>query len=278
MGGKRLTVHPLFFLFGFYYAVTGRITEFFVYTITALLHELGHSYIAERLGYRLNKITLMPFGAVVSSESFNISKKDEIKIAFSGPLFNLIIAVLFIAVWWIYPQSYAITYLVVEANLTLALINFLPFFPLDGGRILLSSLSLKFSNEKAKTICKIISLLGGLFLLSLFIASIFYNINLSLLFFALFILFGVFNRDKENYYSRLKLSLNTCKIKRGIEYKKIAVDTSTTVRNIYKLINNGYIYEIAVFSNNKVVKTISQQKIEEILLVADFDKPISFYL
>ena len=45
MGGVTLKIHPLFYLFGLYYALTGRIFIFIVYTIVALVHELGHPYV-----------------------------------------------------------------------------------------------------------------------------------------------------------------------------------------------------------------------------------------
>ena len=69
MGGVTLKIHPLFYLFGLYYALTGRIFIFIVYTIVALVHELGHSFVAERLGYRLKSIVLMPYGAVIGGET-----------------------------------------------------------------------------------------------------------------------------------------------------------------------------------------------------------------
>ena len=58
MGGIKYSVHPLFFAVGFYYALTGRIFIFLVYSITALVHETGHAIAAEKAGYKLNKITL----------------------------------------------------------------------------------------------------------------------------------------------------------------------------------------------------------------------------
>lgn len=58
----RLGIHPLFFVFGIYFALTGKVFLFLVYTLTALVHEYGHAVCAERLGYKMNKISLMPYG------------------------------------------------------------------------------------------------------------------------------------------------------------------------------------------------------------------------
>ena len=96
MGSIKLKIHPLFWLFGVYYALTGKIMMFVISTTVALLHELGHSFSADRLGYRLNSVTLMPYGAVVSGEESGLKAKDEIRIAFAGPLTNLAIGVVFV--------------------------------------------------------------------------------------------------------------------------------------------------------------------------------------
>jgi len=60
----RISIHPLFFLFGIYFALRGKVFLFLNFTLTALIHELGHAIAAERLGYKMNKISLMPYGAV----------------------------------------------------------------------------------------------------------------------------------------------------------------------------------------------------------------------
>ena len=136
MASIKLRIHPLFYAFGLYYALTGRIFIFIIYTITALLHEVGHSFIAEGLGYKLDKIILMPYGAMISGNLNGLKVKDEIKVAIAGPTINFLVAVFFVALWWIYPMSYAYTDIIAISNFTLAFINLLPVYPLDGGRIL----------------------------------------------------------------------------------------------------------------------------------------------
>ena len=85
MAKLRLSIHPLFFIFGLYFAITGRVFVFLTYTVVAVIHELGHSVAAARLGYRLNRIVLMPYGAVVSGDIKDLSFRDEIEVALAGP-------------------------------------------------------------------------------------------------------------------------------------------------------------------------------------------------
>ena len=204
MGGIKLRIHPLFYLFGVYYAITGRIFVFLIYTVCALSHELGHSLVAERAGYKLNKITLMPFGAVVTGYVAGLKPADRLKIALAGPMVNLCVALLFVSLWWVFPTVYAYTDTVVVANLCMCVINLIPAYPLDGGRMLYAFLSERFSEKRAGKICRATGISLALVLLVLFTFSAFNTVNFSLLFFALFVLVGAFNTDKENRYVKIR--------------------------------------------------------------------------
>lgn len=278
MGGINLSVHPLFYPFGFYYALTGRIFEFVIYTVTAVVHELGHSFVAARAGYRLYKITLMPFGAVASGNIDGLKVADEIKIALAGPFINLATGIFFVALWWILPESYAFTDVVAEANFSMALINLLPVFPLDGGRVLSACLTERLGAKRAFTVCKVS---GGIFaaaLLAGFVATAFYKVNFSLLFFSLFALFGAFGRGKDNKYVKLYTALSAEKLKRGVPYKKQAVDKSVTVKKVMSLLDEASLNEIVVFDGDKPRAVLSQNRLNEILEKADLYAPIEKYL
>ena len=119
MGGISLSVHPLFFVFGLYYALTGRIFIFVICTVTAIVHELGHSFAAANAGYKLDKITLMPFGAVVKGDVEGLKFSDEIKIALAGPLINVAIGTVFVASWWLFPETYAFTDVAAQSNFSM---------------------------------------------------------------------------------------------------------------------------------------------------------------
>ena len=156
MGRLKFSIHPLFFIFGLYFALTGKVFSFLVYTITAVIHELGHYYQSERVGLTLDKITLMPYGAIIKGDIEGVSYKDECLIAISGPITNFLICIVFVALWWVFPASYPYTELAVNANFFLGVINLLPCFPLDGGRLLLATLSLLFKRKTAKKIVKVL--------------------------------------------------------------------------------------------------------------------------
>lgn len=278
VGGLRLRIHPLFLIVGIVYAIFGKITVFIVYTLSALLHEIGHSLVAENLGYSLNKITLMPFGAVVSGNVAGLRALDQIKIALAGPLLNLAIAFLFIAFWWIIPETYAVTYIVVEANLALCFVNLIPLLPLDGGRILNSILSIKFSPKIANRICTATGIILASSLLGLFVYSLFTTPNISLLFFSLFALLGTLEKKNNGKYVKIYCALSADRLKRGMKVKIQAIDVSMKLKKVLSLLDAECVNEIHVYSNGKVVAILSQAELSEILQTGDLYSPIARYL
>lgn len=278
MGGIKLSVHPLFFIFGLFYALTGRIFVFLIYTICAVAHEIGHSLVANSIGYKLNKIKLMPFGAVVSGNIDGLKLKDEIKIALAGPLVNLAIGILFIAVWWIFPESYAFTDIAVEACLTMALVNFLPIFPLDGGRITLATLSIFYGKNKALIISRIIGVVFSVALIVGFIVTCFKTPNFSLLFFSLFVVFGALDKGKENTYVRIYSAINTESLKRGMPYNKCALHSCVSVKKLMSVLDFNAVNEVVVYKDDKPLTVLSQEKIVKIIESGDLYAPIDRYL
>ena len=95
----KITLHPLFITLGIASAIFGGLPVFIIYALTALLHECGHIFCALRLGYKCEKISLMPYGAAAVCDTEGISKTDEIKLALSGPLVNAFICVGTAGLW-----------------------------------------------------------------------------------------------------------------------------------------------------------------------------------
>jgi Zn-dependent protease len=57
-----------------------------------LLHEYGHSIVAQRLGIEIQDITLLPIGGVARMKALPEKPSDEVKIAVAGPLVNVALA------------------------------------------------------------------------------------------------------------------------------------------------------------------------------------------
>ncbi len=278
MGGIKLSIHPLFFIFGLYQALTGRITVFLICTLSALCHELGHSLVAQNLGYKLNKITLMPFGAVVKGDTDGLKSFDEIKIALAGPLFSLAITLFFIASWWIFPETYAFTDVVASTNLSIALVNLIPAYPLDGGRVLFALIREKAGEKASNGVCTALGVVLSIAMFALFIVSAFYVINPSLLFFSFFCLFGSLGKKDGTKYVRLFGGLDEKRLSRGMPIKAQAVSTKTSLKKVMQLLDYNAVNEVVVFDGQNKVFSLSQEKLLKILEKGDLHAPIGKYL
>lgn len=266
MAGLKIYIHPLFYIFGLYFALSGKVFSFLICTITAIVHEMGHSYVSEELGYKLKRVVLMPYGAVISGDLSGLKYRDEIRIALAGPLLNLGIGLFFTALWWLVPEIYPYTESVVYSNVSIALINFIPAYPLDGGRILLSTLSLYVCRKTAIKAVKITGIIFTAILLCLFVISCFYAVNFTFLFFASFVFAGLIDKNGENTYIRIYSNLYESSLKRGCEVKKLALLKTTPVKRITKLIDSDCLYEIEVMTGGaKTIKTMSVSDVANML-------------
>src|ERR1044072_7467929 len=60
--------------------------------ICVVLHEFGHSLVAQRLGIVVESITLLPIGGVSNLRSLPEKPSDEVKITLADPLVNVVLA------------------------------------------------------------------------------------------------------------------------------------------------------------------------------------------
>jgi len=146
---------------------------------SVLIHELGHALAARRLGIPIDDIMLTPICGLARLERAPDTPKDEIIVAMAGPLANglvvLILGFIVLATHANFPfdpdeirASLLLTLLWV--NGALFLLNLLPIFPMDGGRVLRALLALSFSDFRATRIAarlgqalSILAALSGLY-------------------------------------------------------------------------------------------------------------------
>ena len=268
------TIHPLFLLFGVFYALTGRFFLFLTYTLTAVMHEFAHAAAAARVGYRLRRIVLMPYGAIIRGDLEGISFKDEIFVALAGPLANAAAALGFIALWWLFPDAYPYTDTAAFASLGIAAVNVLPAYPLDGGRVLFCALAKKKGETFARKLCRAVSLVIGAAFLGLFVYGCFIEVNFSVLFFASFIIAGAFGGNGCRY-DRIRYDV-TRTLARGAEIKRVAVLESCQVKKIIGYMERGRVLELCVYSEGgELLEILDENEIVELLERADLYAPLS---
>lgn len=238
-----------------------------MYFLAVVLHELAHYYVAKRLFYRCVKINVGIFGAVLYGDFSGAEGIDGVKIALAGPVCNVAMCVACLALWWSFPATYALTECFFSANASMACVNMLPCYPLDGGRVAVAVLGKKFGNALAlvKRATIVFSLaLFGLFVVSLFTFYKLFNVGL----FAVCLFCGAFAESGGERYARLSVGDSFFKrSKRGMEQKTLVFSNDATLADVVKRMKGGFLYRLEVVDGNlDVTNQLSVSQLEHAVL------------
>lgn len=130
-------IHPAVPIFFAYSALTGHLRFAAVATLSILLHECAHAGAAVLSGQPLRSIELTPLGAVLKTDNQDdLPSRKRIFILAAGPIASWLISCLTIALLMrhMLPQLWG--RLLFTSNLSILLMNLIPAYPLDGGRLL----------------------------------------------------------------------------------------------------------------------------------------------
>jgi Zn-dependent protease/predicted transcriptional regulator len=115
-----------------------------LFFVSIVLHELSHALVARARGVSVRSITLFALGGVATMETPPPNAKTEFWIAVAGPIASVVIGLgcyaLAASLGWspqagVSPSTTVLGWLG-YINISLAVFNLIPGFPLDGGRIL----------------------------------------------------------------------------------------------------------------------------------------------
>lgn len=269
----KLKIHPLFIVLCVLACVFGYAQIFFVYLIAISLHEIGHSTMAKKLGYSLNNFCLLPQGALVYGYQKFRTPTDEIKIAVAGPLVNIVLVILCLALWWVAPDLYVVTEIWVFCNLGIAIFNLIPIMPLDGGRIFLALFTIKKKRKVGIKITNVLGVIVSFLCLGVFVFSLFNTPNFSYLIMSIFIFAGVIGGNKEySYVNVISLYENKLKGAKALRTNSIVISKNKKLVDIFYGLSKTKFNILYVASENGEV--IAQLFEPEILTMLE-TKPLS---
>ena len=124
---KKIKIGISFFLLTLVAFSCGKINLILNYFFALILHELAHLLVAVKSGYTLKRIKLDMFGLLVELNE-TIDEKDGFKINIAGPIFNLMLCVVCMALYWLIPVSYFYLNTFCFCNLILAIFILKPSF------------------------------------------------------------------------------------------------------------------------------------------------------
>ena len=155
--------------------------------VSVTLHELGHSWVALRYGLTIESITLWILGGIAALGSIPKEWNKEFWIAIAGPVVSVGVGGGCYAIVLALPPSSNIVRFVFGwlaiVNITLAIFNLLPAFPMDGGRILRAILA---RNRPYGSATRIAGRIGVIFAILFAVVGVM-SFNVILLLLALFI-------------------------------------------------------------------------------------------
>ncbi len=236
------------------------------------LHELGHSLVAQHFGIPVREIVLTPLGGIAMITRKPEKPSHELMIAIAGPLVNVLIALVLFVITGATMQatmlnargsigdmitrpSFEVTVLwLFAANISLAVFNMIPAFPLDGGRVLRAVLATFMSFSKATAVAATI---GQLAAIGLGILGIL-NGNFILVLIAVFIFFGA---ERESVQATSQTVLRRRRI--GETYNRYALSLNVTdrVSRVIDYLLTSYQPDFAVLEGNQLVGIVTRRDV-----------------
>jgi Zn-dependent protease/predicted transcriptional regulator len=116
-----------------------------LFFVSILLHELSHAAVARLRGIPVRAITLFALGGVAQIEKDAADAKSEFWMGIIGPITSFVIGAVCLVLAWLTGWNFsaetgsplmAMFMWLGIINISLAIFNMIPGFPLDGGRVL----------------------------------------------------------------------------------------------------------------------------------------------
>ena len=122
----KLYIHPSTYIVLLTSLMVGLFKELITFLFIIIIHELGHVIASVIFNWKIDKISIMPFGAItIFRETLNRPMIEEFIILIMGPLFQFINYIIFKDI-----TPYFNYY-----NYGIFIFNMLPIYPLDGYKL-----------------------------------------------------------------------------------------------------------------------------------------------
>ena len=242
---KKIPIHPTFIILFLWFVITKDFLSFLIFITVVLSHELGHYFIAKKLGYKLDSFFIAPYGVSLNYKEKTFDSRDEILIALAGPLVNISLSLIMVSLWWAIPEFYNYSDIFVKQSFMLGIYNLLPCYPLDGGRIMVGLLQNYTSRDRAVKLISKFNFIFSILLLIAFFVTLFIDFNPSLCLCGSFLLLGMIDSKYESKYQPTILFK-----KKNKDFSKTIFLTVNGKSSLAKLIRHIEINRFTVFVVN----------------------------
>ena len=285
VAGIPIRIHGTFFLILFLGAyqwgsMTGTLTGavfgialMVLLFVCVTLHELGHSLVAKVFGIPVRQIVLLPLGGIAQITKNPEKPLHELLIAIAGPLVNVVIAILLLAALGFSaapqmltghgllpdemsntPSLTTLLSWLLMANVSLAIFNLIPAFPLDGGRVFRALIAMFTGYPRAT---RLASATGQLIAIILGIYGVL-NSQFLLTLVAVFIFFGA---GQETAEAEAKTVLNTLRVGDAYNKHALALVVGDRVSRAVDYILTSYQPDFAVLQGSKLIGIVTRDDV-----------------
>ena len=215
----RFKVDLKIFLFLLIFYFTNQIDAYLLILVFALIHEMGHLLSGLLLGMKPSKIELKPYGVSISfkikPDDYNIKilkgnllEIKKIIVATAGPITNLLIIFIVLQL----NMNMFLGLKIIYSNLLVFLFNLIPFYPLDGGRILKGILHIILGKRKSENYTNRISFICLIIFTAIGSIAIFYiqNIAFFIIIICLWIMYvkeDIIHKGKNKIYNLIEKTI-----------------------------------------------------------------------
>ncbi len=236
------------------------------------LHELGHSLAAQYFGIPVREIVLTPLGGIAMITRLPEKPLHELIIALAGPVVNVLIAILLFLMTgatmhttildargslgelFSRPSFEVLLIWLFAANISLAVFNMIPAFPLDGGRVLRAILAMFMTFSAATTVAATIGQIAavGLGVLG------FINGNFILILIAVFVFFSA---GQENAQATSKAVLRTRRVGDTYNRYALSLNIGDRVSRVVDYLFTSYQPDFAVMQGSEIIGIVTRRDV-----------------
>ncbi len=242
----------------------GKGAQVLITAAALVMHEIAHTLMLKALGYSIDCIELQPFGFVARLSEPYYNSFDELLVAATGPIASMVLGLITIAMVASKEEAqYA--QLFGNISVTIGIMNLLPAYPLDGGKLLLCTLDIFMGAQKAKRLTIYIGIIIAFVFCSLTIYLLFIDMRALLytVIFLLLLLAAIREKRGLEIANARKLALKQSRFRRGniLRVQHVAINENCSVLQAARHLDGGRYTIFTVLDDDmNIVSTISENE------------------
>ena len=143
INGTKIKLNISIVLICVLWIIAKKMNVFLVMTAVILFHEIFHAFVAHLFGFHTESIEIFPFGGEAVIRGLEGNFVQEAIVVASGPLLSLFTG-------FLWAEIHSDGGMFTNFSYSVAMLNLLPVYPLDGGRLLMCVLKGVMGEKKGR--------------------------------------------------------------------------------------------------------------------------------